>query len=69
MGFMIMQCGLGFFNAAVVHLLLHGFIKPTYFYLQEKWGIRNRKTNTLKSNQLQAIIVLFFGILGAFLFI
>jgi hypothetical protein len=22
-----------------------GFIKPTYFYLQEEMGIRNRKTN------------------------
>jgi hypothetical protein len=44
-----------------------GFIKPTYFYLQErKWGIRNRKTNTIKIKPVQAIIVLF--ILGAFLF-
>jgi hypothetical protein len=52
----------GFFNA-VVHLLLHGFIKPTYFYLERKWGIRNRKTNTIKIKPVQAVIVLFFGIL------
>ncbi len=31
MGFMIMQCGLGFFNAAVVHLILHGFYKAYLF--------------------------------------
>ncbi|WP_225974556.1 proton-conducting transporter transmembrane domain-containing protein [Arachidicoccus ginsenosidivorans] len=32
MAFMIMQCGLGFFNAAVVHLILHGFYKAYLFY-------------------------------------
>ena len=31
MGFMIMQCGLGFFNATVIHLILHGFYKAYLF--------------------------------------
>src|SRR5690606_9533147 len=31
MGFMIMQCGLGFFNAAIAHLILHGFYKAYLF--------------------------------------
>ena len=31
MGFMIMQAGLGFFGAAITHLLLHGFYKAYHF--------------------------------------
>ncbi len=31
MGFMIMQCGLGFFSAAITHLMLHGFYKGYLF--------------------------------------
>jgi NAD(P)H-quinone oxidoreductase subunit 5 len=31
MGFMILQCGLGFFAAAVTHLVLHGFYKAFLF--------------------------------------
>ncbi|GAA0527080.1 NAD(P)H-quinone oxidoreductase subunit 5 [Halorubrum aquaticum] len=31
MGFMIMQAGLGFFGAAVTHLVLHGFYKAYHF--------------------------------------
>jgi hypothetical protein len=43
-----------------------GFIKPTYFYLQRNRAFETAKPTPLKSNQ--AVIVLFFGILGAFLF-
>ncbi|MFB0910856.1 MAG: proton-conducting transporter membrane subunit [Flavobacterium sp.] len=70
MGFMIMQCGLGFFNAAVVHLLLHGFYKA-YLFLsagEEIGHSKPQKPTPIKIKPLQAIIVLFFGILGAFLF-
>ncbi len=31
MGFMILQCGLGFFAAAITHLILHGFYKAYLF--------------------------------------
>jgi len=31
MGFMILQCGLGFFAAAIAHLILHGFYKAYLF--------------------------------------
>lgn len=31
MGFMLLQCGLGFFTAAVTHLILHGFYKAYLF--------------------------------------
>jgi len=32
MGFMIMQAGLGFFGAAITHLILHGFYKAYQFF-------------------------------------
>ncbi len=70
MGFMIMQCGLGFFNAAVAHLILHGFYKA-YLFLSA--GEEIKKTNPTKADEIkitpiQALIVLIFGSLGAFLF-
>jgi NAD(P)H-quinone oxidoreductase subunit 5 len=52
MGFMIMQCGLGF--QCVVHLLLMGFIKPTYFYLQEEIGIETAKPTPIKIKPVQS---------------
>jgi NAD(P)H-quinone oxidoreductase subunit 5 len=70
MGFMIMQCGLGFFNAAVVHLILHGFYKA-YLFLSSGEEIEQTKPEKsihLKIKPLQAIFVLFFGVLGAYLF-
>ena len=70
MGFMIMQCGLGFFNAAVAHLILHGFYKA-YLFLSAGDGIEHSKPQQplqIRIKPLQAIVVLIFGILGAFLF-
>ena len=70
MGFMIMQCGLGFFNAAVVHLILHGFYKA-YLFLSagEEINPSNpQKAMPIKIKPLQALLVLFYGVLGAILF-
>ncbi len=70
MGFMIMQCGLGFFNAAVAHLILHGFYKA-YLFLSSGEEIElsaPKKQLKIKIKPLQAVIVLVFGIAGAFLF-
>ncbi len=70
MGFMIMQCGLGFFNAAVAHLILHGFYKA-YLFLssgEEVEQTNPQKPLQLKVKPLQALVVLVFGILGALLF-
>jgi NAD(P)H-quinone oxidoreductase subunit 5 len=70
MGFMIMQCGLGFFNAAVVHLILHGFYKA-YLFLSSGEEIAHsapKKQAKIKIKPLQAVVVLLFGIAGAFLF-
>ncbi|MFB6096085.1 MAG: proton-conducting transporter membrane subunit [Haloferacaceae archaeon] len=38
MGFMILQCGLGFFAAAITHLILHGFYKA-YLFLSSGAGV------------------------------
>jgi NAD(P)H-quinone oxidoreductase subunit 5 len=70
MGFMIMQCGLGFFNAAVVHLILHGFYK-SYLFLsagEEIGYAKPSKPVQVKIKPLQAVIVLFWGVLGAVTF-
>ena len=70
MGFMIMQCGLGFFNAAVAHLILHGFYKA-YLFLSSGEEIAQtspEKPEHLHIKPLQAVVVLVFGILGAALF-
>lgn len=70
MGFMIMQCGLGFFNAAVAHLILHGFYKA-YLFLSSGEEIAHsapQKPLQIKIKPLQAVVVLIFGIAGAILF-
>ena len=70
MGFMIMQCGLGFFTAAVAHLILHGFYKAYLFLSSGEEIARSKpeKSLSIKIKPLQAVVVLFFGILGAILF-
>lgn len=70
MGFMIMQCGLGFFNAAVAHLILHGFYKA-YLFLssgEEIIQTKPKQEEALKIKPLQALAVLLFGVAGAYLF-
>lgn len=70
MGFMIMQCGLGFFNAAVAHLILHGFYKA-YLFLSSGEEISYtapKKTEKIKIKPLQAFAVLLFSLVGAVLF-
>jgi NAD(P)H-quinone oxidoreductase subunit 5 len=70
MGFMIMQCGLGFFNAAVAHLILHGFYKA-YLFLssgEEVVYSRPQAPPNIRIQPLQALVVLVFGLAGAALF-
>ena len=70
MGFMIMQCGLGFFNAAVVHLILHGFYKA-YLFLSSGETIQQaepEKPEKIVIKPLQALVVLLYGLLGAYFF-
>ena len=70
MGFMIMQIGLGFFNAAVAHLILHGFYKA-YLFLSANENIAAtapQNSPDIKIKPLQLLVVLLFGIAGAVLF-
>ncbi|MEO5910983.1 MAG: proton-conducting transporter membrane subunit [Pelobium sp.] len=70
MGFMIMQCGLGFFNAAVVHLILHGFYKA-YLFLSSGETVQQSKPENPEKiviKPLQALVVILFGLLGAYFF-
>lgn len=70
MGFMIMQCGLGFFNAAVAHLILHGFYKA-YLFLSSGEEIEHSRPEEeiqISIKPFQGFLVLLFGLLGALLF-
>ena len=70
MGFMIMQCGLGFYNAAVAHLILHGFYKA-YLFLSSGEEIKQsvpKNLEELRIKPLQAIVVLLYGAVAAILF-
>lgn len=70
MGFMIMQCGLGFFNAAVVHLILHGFYKA-YLFLSAGENISYSKpehAEKIRITPFQALVVIIYGLVGALLF-
>ncbi|MDR9400534.1 MAG: proton-conducting transporter membrane subunit [Psychroflexus sp.] len=71
MGFMIMQCGLGFFNAAIAHLILHGFYKAYLFLSAGEEIARSQPQDPpkIRIKPLQAVAVLLFGSLGAFLFV
>ena len=70
MGFMIMQCGLGFFNAAVAHLILHGFYKAHLFLAsgEEIAHATPQKPPQIRIRAMQAVVVVIFSLLGAALF-
>jgi NAD(P)H-quinone oxidoreductase subunit 5 len=70
MGFMIMQCGLGFFNAAIAHLILHGFYKA-YLFLSSGEGIKQSapaQSPVIRIKWFEALIVSLYSVLGAFIF-
>lgn len=70
MSFMVMQCGLGFFSAAITHLILHGFYKA-YLFLSAGEEIKNtlpKKPETMVIKPLQAIIITISAGLGGLLF-
>jgi NAD(P)H-quinone oxidoreductase subunit 5 len=70
MGFMIMQAGLGFFGAAVTHLVLHGFYKAYHFLGA---GGRVERTvptgnETRETSVAGVAVVLVTGLAGGWLF-
>jgi len=70
MSFMVMQCGLGFFTAAIAHLILHGFYKA-YLFLSAGEEIRNslpKKPDSFVIKPLQVLIIISSAVLGGLLF-
>jgi NAD(P)H-quinone oxidoreductase subunit 5 len=70
MGFMIMQAGLGFFGAAITHLILHGFYKA-YQFLSA--GGRVERTNPTETTGRETgvagvVVMLLTGLAGGALF-
>lgn len=69
MGFMMMQCGLGLFPAAVAHLCWHGLFKA-YLFLNAGSALKARKerTHTLKHSPLVFALSCLIGLAGALSF-
>ncbi|PJE08224.1 MAG: hypothetical protein CK430_12875 [Legionella sp.] len=69
MGFMMMQCGLGLFPAAVAHLCWHGLFKA-YLFLNAGSALKARKEKTpaLKHSPLVFALSCLVGLAGALSF-
>jgi NAD(P)H-quinone oxidoreductase subunit 5 len=71
MGFMILQCGLGFFSAAVSHLILHGFYKG-YLFLSSGATVERtvpKKSAAVRQYWIEVPVSLLTGLAGGWLFI
>ena len=72
MGFMIVQAGLGFFGAAITHLVLHGFYKA-YHFLSSGEGVEHTSPTPEESPALGAnfpgvVVALLTGLGGGAVF-
>ncbi len=70
MSFMVMQCGLGFFSAAITHLILHGFYKA-YLFLSSGGEIQNsvpKQPENVVWKPLQILFIVVLSILGGLFF-
>lgn len=66
MGFMFVQCALGAYVAAVIHLVMHGFFKSSLFF--QSGAVLKRKSHTAKVTNrtvLSILLPVFVGILVA----
>lgn len=68
MGFMIMQCGLGLFPAAVAHLVFHGLFKAYLFLSSGSMAQESRLSLDYPPRVLVFSLALFCGLCGAFSF-
>lgn len=69
MGFMMMQCGLGLFSAAMAHLIWHGLFKA-FLFLNSGAALEKNPENQIKNTASlsQFIISVFYGVLGTYFF-
>jgi NAD(P)H-quinone oxidoreductase subunit 5 len=72
MGFMLMQAGLGFFGAAITHLILHGFYKA-YQFLSSGGRVSHESptpsTQAGSAGLLGGVVVLATALAGGLLFV
>jgi NAD(P)H-quinone oxidoreductase subunit 5 len=68
MGFMIAQCGLGFFSAAIAHIILHGSFKSYLFLSSGSAAQENRLELHYPPSLLSFINALVCGALGSYIF-
>jgi len=68
MGFMIMQCGLGLFSAAIAHIILHGSFK-SYLFLSSGSAAQEKRLDLhYPPNIMSFICAVFCGALGSYIF-
>jgi len=70
MGFMLLQCGLGFFAAAITHLILHGFYKA-YLFLSSGDSVEQKPVTSnerVRWNLWHLPVMLLSGVAGGILF-
>ena len=69
MGFMMIQCGLGLFPAAIAHLIWHGLFKA-FLFLSAGSAVQSKKTeNQSRTSSLSAFVLsCAYGLLGAYSF-
>ena len=69
MGFMMMQCGLGLFPAAIAHLCWHGMFKA-YLFLNSGSALKAKKerTKAAKMSLLNFVLSCLVGVAGALSF-
>ncbi|HKJ46448.1 MAG TPA: proton-conducting transporter membrane subunit [Balneolales bacterium] len=70
MGFMLVECGLGFFAAAITHLILHGFYKA-YLFLSSGDSIEHKPVYKEEKQRLRFLylpMLLISGIVGGLVF-
>jgi len=75
MGFMVMQAGLGFFSAAITHLILHGFYKA-YMFLSSGERVKHTSPGKTKPPEglsfvgvAEVVSAVFLAIAGGLLFV
>lgn len=72
MGFMILQCGLGFFSAAITHLILHGFYKG-YLFLSSGESVEQQSPGHKPLQPVRFLLelplALLTGLAGGWLFV
>lgn len=68
MGFMLVQCGLGLFSAAVAHLCFHGLFKA-YLFLSSGGVAQEKRLNLdYPPSNLSFVLCLICGVLGSYCF-